>query len=268
MTPNNSSLKKSLVKNIIYAFGAKVAILLVNFFLLPFNLSKLGPEQFGLWVICYTFFTYFTLLDLGIGGSLVKFIAEYKVKNDYSAINRFVSTAFFFTVILGLPILVGAFLITPSIVNLLITSKSLQSDATFAIRGISLVFIINNIYGGYSALLQGLQRFDLVNKVLLIALVPSTIGTIVLLNAGFGIRGLTFTLILSSVVTNTSYTILGSRIFPALAIRLQNFSLEILRQFWNYGYKLQLNNISLIINVELDKLLVGFFFKFVLSKLL
>jgi O-antigen/teichoic acid export membrane protein len=49
---------------------------LIGLVLLPFNVHHLGQSAYGLWMLTASMTTYFSVLDLGFGGSIVKFVAS------------------------------------------------------------------------------------------------------------------------------------------------------------------------------------------------
>ena len=53
--------------------------------MLPFNLAHLGMAAYGLWMLTTSFTTYFAMLDLGYGGALVRFVAQYRARRDAPA---------------------------------------------------------------------------------------------------------------------------------------------------------------------------------------
>src|SRR5262249_55596036 len=61
---------------------------------LPFNVSHLGQSAYGLWMLTASITAYFSVLDLGYSGALVKFVAQYRAKRDYTALNEILSTTF------------------------------------------------------------------------------------------------------------------------------------------------------------------------------
>jgi len=65
----------------------------VFFFLTPYILSKLGDEQFGVWVLIATFLSFADLGDLGMRSALRKYYAEAYAQRDYEALNADFSTA-------------------------------------------------------------------------------------------------------------------------------------------------------------------------------
>jgi O-antigen/teichoic acid export membrane protein len=65
---------------------------LIGLVLLPFNVAHLGQSAYGLWALTASVTAYFGVLDLGYGGALVKFIAQYRAWRDRSALNEILST--------------------------------------------------------------------------------------------------------------------------------------------------------------------------------
>ena len=50
--------------------------ILIVFFLTPIMLRELGTEDFGLWTLVFSVLGFFSLLDLGLNVSAVKYVAE------------------------------------------------------------------------------------------------------------------------------------------------------------------------------------------------
>ena len=50
--------------------------------MLPFNVRHLGPAAYGLWILTASVTVHFSVLDLGYGGAIVKFIAQYRARRD------------------------------------------------------------------------------------------------------------------------------------------------------------------------------------------
>src|SRR5439155_20477745 len=80
------------------AIGTDAAIGLL---LLPFNVRHLGPSAYGLWMLTASMTTYFSVLDLGFGGSIVRFVAHYRAKRDATGLNEIASTLFGIFAVVG-----------------------------------------------------------------------------------------------------------------------------------------------------------------------
>src|SRR6185503_14008514 len=74
---------------------------LIGLVLLPFNVHHLGPAAYGLWMLTASMTTYFSVLDLGFGGSIVKFVAHYRAKRDVRGLNEIASTLFVIFSVVG-----------------------------------------------------------------------------------------------------------------------------------------------------------------------
>ena len=67
---------------------------IIGLLILPFNLAHLGTSAYGLWMVAASVTAYFSIFDLGYGGALVKFVAQYRARRDYRGLNEIVSTVF------------------------------------------------------------------------------------------------------------------------------------------------------------------------------
>jgi len=67
----------------------------IGLMMLPFNLHHLGKEAYGLWMLTGSLAIHFSVLDMGYGGALVKFMAQYRAHHNAKALNEIASTLFF-----------------------------------------------------------------------------------------------------------------------------------------------------------------------------
>src|SRR3984957_11094037 len=74
------------------AIGIEAAL---GVLVLPFNVAHLGKAAYGLWMLTSSVTAYFSVLDLGYAGALVKFVAQYRARRDARALNEILSTAFY-----------------------------------------------------------------------------------------------------------------------------------------------------------------------------
>ena len=84
---NDHSLKL-LAWNVSSRYVAIVADLVIGVIMLPFNIGHLGQAAYGLWLLSASVTTHFNILDLGYGGSLLKFVAQYRAHRSVRALPR------------------------------------------------------------------------------------------------------------------------------------------------------------------------------------
>jgi len=85
--------------------GTRYALIIVNALIglvvLPYNVSHLGKGDYGLWMLIASITTYITIIELGYGGAVVRFVAECKARKDSGALNEVLSTMFFLYCAMG-----------------------------------------------------------------------------------------------------------------------------------------------------------------------
>ncbi len=82
----------AVAHNVSTRYLAYVVDAILGVVMLPFNLAHLGMAAYGLWMLTTSFTVYFAMLDLGYGGALVRFVAQYRAKRDARALNEVLST--------------------------------------------------------------------------------------------------------------------------------------------------------------------------------
>ena len=88
---------KKIISNTIFTSAGRLWGYLLSFLLTPYIVHKIGLERFGIWAVANTAIHFFLFLDLGIGSSFVKYIAEYNTKKEYRLINEVINTGLAFS---------------------------------------------------------------------------------------------------------------------------------------------------------------------------
>ncbi len=85
--------KRLFVLNTISNVSFHFLALLIGFFIIPLFVKDLGQELYGIWILSRTIMGYFSLLDMGVSGGIVKYISESFVINaethEQEAFNAF-----------------------------------------------------------------------------------------------------------------------------------------------------------------------------------
>src|SRR5207249_3558454 len=84
----------TVARNVSTRYLAIAVEAVLGLVVLPFNVSHLGTSAYGLWMLTASVTAYFSVLDLGYSGALVKFVAQYRARRDYTALNEILSTTF------------------------------------------------------------------------------------------------------------------------------------------------------------------------------
>jgi O-antigen/teichoic acid export membrane protein len=141
---------QTIARNIATRYALVGVEMIVGLLTLPFNLHHLGPEAYGLLTLTAGITVHFSILDLGYGGAMVKFVAQYRAHRDARALNEVASTIFVvfsafgviaYLVIIALALNIGhVFTLTPSQIQtgrwiLLIVGLNVAVNFAFAVYG-------------------------------------------------------------------------------------------------------------------------------------
>lgn len=86
----------------IFSLLNKLVSLLAIFFYVRWTIPYLGQERFGVWMAMSSIIAFIAVFsDLGLGSSLVNYIAATKLKEERSTLKEYISSAFFFLLIMS-----------------------------------------------------------------------------------------------------------------------------------------------------------------------
>jgi len=253
------SIGKKIVRNTIYNSIGRIWLMLVTLLLIPYILHKLGVQVFAVWSLVFVVANYLGLLDFGIRTSFAKYIAEYHAKKDPDSINAVINCGIIFYLAFSLFIMGLAVVLRGAIISLLQIPPSIHAESMFAILGMVLILCLNNTLSIFEAVLVGLQRMDVQNKILIFASFFNVAGTFFFLEKGFGLRGLVINYGIVSFVIILLNLYFSYRLLPHLRIGWSRVKKEIFRKLFNYGVKMQICNFAAMIHMQADKIILSHF---------
>lgn len=186
------------------------------FLLTPFILDRLGPAGYGLWVLVGSISAYGYLLDLGLGGAVVKYVAEHRVHGDWLTASAIVATALrmylvLASVTLALGVVVAALL--PALIDL---PAPVADTARWALVLAGVSVAVSLVFLPAMSVLRGLQRHGLYNVVSVGGTLLSAAATVVVLLAGGGVVAMVAVSIPVTLVTQLVAMRLIRRLVPDL----------------------------------------------------
>jgi O-antigen/teichoic acid export membrane protein len=230
---------------------------LIGFLLMPFNVSHLGQAAYGLWALTTSITFYFSVLDLGYGGALVKFVAQYRAWRDRQALNEILSTMFFVFTVVGLVTFVAVagiawhfdrvFKVTPNQVRtgqylLLVTGSFI------ALRFSASVF---------GAVVFGFQRFYLNNVISIASSIVVALVNVAVLKGGGDLVTLVIATTSVRAITLAACILTGYLVYPGLQITAALFRRQRLREVTEFSAYVMVLDWSMKLNFSTDTLVIG-----------
>ena len=257
--PQEDRPLRTIFRNVATRYLSVAAELVIGLLTLPFNLHHLGTEAYGLWMLTAGVTIHFSILDLGYGGAMVKFIAQYRAHQNPRALNEIASTLFYLFAAFG----VLAYLVVVGLAfNLEHVFKITASQAETG-KWILLIIGVNvainfpfSVYGGVSS---GFQRYDINNLVSIGSnlLVAAVNVTVVLM--GYGLITLVAATSFVRFVTYFIYRYNAYMVFPGLRIRPASFRKDRLREVTGFSIYSSIIDWANKLNYELDEIVIGIF---------
>jgi len=249
----------TVARNVSTRYLAIAMEMLVGLVVLPFNVMHLGKDAYGLWMLTTSVTAYFSVLDLGYGGALVKFVAQYRAKRDLRALNEILSTTFYLFAAFGVLTYVAAIIVAVYLGKFF----QLTPDQVHLGRIVLLVTSVNvaigtaaSVFGG---VINGFQRYDLNNVVGTVSSVITAAVNIVVLALGYGLVELVIWTAAVRVLTYWVYRANAYRVFPGLCLRTEFFSRARLREVTMFSVYIALIDWSKKLNYAVDALVIGAF---------
>jgi O-antigen/teichoic acid export membrane protein len=255
----SSEAGSRIAKNSIFNLARTLLTIPITLLITPFIINHVGKEQFGIWAFVGIISSYVQLSDFGITESMIKFIAEFKAREDSRQINLLINTAF--TVYVAISIVLGTIvmLALPFIVNTVLRiPPELASKAIYVFMIAIILFLINMTMGVFGSLIVGYQRMGYSNLISLISTIIMACGTFILLSKGYGLEGLIHNNALITLFVIVSNASIAWRLFPEMRLNpFRYFNRETLKLIFGFSWKVQLSSISNLLVYQVDRVLLS-----------
>lgn len=252
------SLKSRALKNVGSSWAGLAVNIAVGFFLSPFILHHLGDEAFGLWVLVFSLTGYYGIFDFGIRSSLVRYVSKFQATGDKDQLARLVNTSLFTYSCLGL------ILIVPTILGSFYVDRLFHVPAS-SLREAQILFLM---VGGSLALgfplgiaggiLEGLQKFYLMNWTNIVATLARAVLIIWALRHGFGLLCVAFITVSLPLIVSAIRAVIAQRLL-AIPYGWHYVDRESLRQVANYGSVTFMIIVASRLRFKTDAIVIGSF---------
>jgi len=253
------TLVDKVIKNTFYNFLAQIVGYLFPFFLIPIIIGKIGQVEFGIYAIAYGFIGAFTLFDLGVSTSFIKFVSEYYYRDDYDGLNCIVNIGvlfyFCFTVLFwGL-----GYIFSDFIINYINIPAEAYEKGRFALHISLFIFFIATNSNMFVSILISLQKMYITSLLNIFTGLFNFVSIVIVLYMGYGIYGLLYCQLITVFIGTVFNIILAKKYLPQMAFGIKYFKLSFLKKMTNFGLQMQVSKLGSFISEKYDEFLLGFF---------
>jgi len=251
---------KRLVHNTFFNMLTFVVSGLIGFALVPFFLGHIGKARYGIWVLVGGIvFRYGALLNLGLNSAINRYVPVYLARNDKDGIQRVISTSLFFFLVLAMLVVAGTVVLYLNIGVWFAIEPELVRPAQRLILIIGLCFAVAMPLQQASAVLSGLQRYDLINLAMLGMLLARTGVVVVLLLRGYGLIVMGIAFGAGEIVMRLSQFSFVRRLLPQAKLSFSSANLSLLREMLVYGLNTFSYALGAVIIFKASDIIIGIF---------
>lgn len=256
MKDNNRELKIGIILSYVSLFVENV----IPLFYTPWMLATMGTSEYGLYNLSHSVIGYLSLLSVGLGSAIIKFLSDKISCDDKDGENQLTGLFTVVYLIIGAISLVTGLFIAANTYTFF--GKSLTNSELIRLQILLVLSTINTAatfpLTVYNALIIAHQKFIFNKSLGLLFTVASPVLNIVVLLSGARSIGL---VLIATVLNIASGSIKVIYCFTKLKVRPQFRKLDFspLKPIYKYSFFIFLGEISSMLYWGTDKVLLGAF---------
>jgi len=202
---------------------------------------------------------HFSILDLGYGGAMVKFVAQYRAHRDVRALNEIASTIFVLFAGIGLICYIGVIALAFNL-DLIFNITPAQAETGKWILLIVGAYVAANFaFGAFGGICSGFQRYDINNNVGTTTTAIGAAVNLLVIWLGFGLIPLVAATTTVRMLALFIYRRNAYKVFPPLQVRPGLFRRDRLREVTGFSVYAAIIDWANKLNYEIDEVVIGFF---------
>jgi O-antigen/teichoic acid export membrane protein len=236
-----------------FALGVNIAI---GIFLSPFIMHRLGDTAFGIWVLIFSITGYYGIFDLGIRSSIIRYVSKYTATNETDQLARHVNTSLATYTGIGALSMAVTVVLSFNVDHLFKIPPAMHSQAQLLLLLVGASVSLGFPLGITGGILEGLQRFYLLNWTNIGMSVVRAALIVFFLNRGYGLVTIALITLVLPIVVAIVRVIIVSRLLP-LPYGLKYIDREAFRHMAHFGGATMLLIVAARLRFQTDEMVIG-----------
>lgn len=256
--PEAPPIKSRVAWNTSVGSIAQIITMATAFLTTPVLLRTLGETKFGAYAVIASLTTYFGILDLGIGGSLTRYMTFYSERRLPGEVRAITTFGFMFYVLFAIVLLPIIAITSEPITAFLGLEKGIVSRPDLLMLYVFSLFVFSSFSGVVSARLASIHRLDIVAINNVVAIGVYAIGVVVLTPRYPSVETVLACIVIQLSVAFALNLVAVFRLcgFNVLVNPLR-ISRARISELFNFGIWSQINGICAVLNMEADKAIIS-----------
>ena len=228
--------KTQFVRNLLSGWVSLAAEIVVAFILTPYIIIKLGAATYGIWSLMISVIGYLGLVNIGIRGSVGRYINHYLALKDQRAVSEVVGTSSVLLTLLSIIAGIAAIFLAENFSTIFPkTPVELLGEIRLALPLLAIGLWLSFISSILANLLVAKEALYLINGYSLITLLVRSVAIYFVLDAGQGIYALVLVTLGSSLLSAALTLWSVRRVFSSEMPSFVLFSPTRLQEMWRFG---------------------------------
>jgi O-antigen/teichoic acid export membrane protein len=243
--------------NVLWNWFAVGVNLFIGFYLTRYLIRKLTDEEYGVWLLAFSFIEYILLFDLGFRSAIVNFVSNFRVQKDIPGMNEVLSTAMaYFLGIASLAILLSLTLAGQGYKLFKITPGN-RGNLSFLLMIVGFIWAGSIVSGIFQASLEAYQAFGICNKIMVGTALVRSLCCLIVLSLGYGLKPLGLCTLVAQMSGWLMMYLAFRRMLPELKIGRSFVRAARWKQMARYGISSVFSNTGTLFLNQGPPLLVG-----------
>ena len=236
------------------------AVTIAAGFVMPRLIDRnLGQELLGVWDFSWSIVGYFALAQVGITGSINRYVARYRTAGDDAAIHRAISSVFCVLLVMAFAIMSVATIIGVWVLPQYGAAKlgTHLAEAQWVIIILGLEIAVETLFSSYGGVLTGCHGWKRYYGIQTVTNICTALGMALVLLLGGSLRSVALVHLLGVVCCWSAITIHAYRVLPGLKVRLALATHAVAAEMFSFGAKSFLPQIGeLLLNQTVNVLIL------------
>lgn len=247
-------VKGKFGRNVTATIVARMVNMARGVCLVPFLLSHIGLEAYGIWTTIFILVSYVGLTTMGVSNVYIKYVAEFHARREYDKANALLSTGLAVTIPLCAAIFACFVLGWNWFAPWLHLPPSHASDGKEAVLIVLGVFLSSIAFNAFGDMLTGTQQIVSTQVFQIIGLLAEFALIVWLVSAGRGIRGLAEAYLARVLINDGLTWWWAHRTIEWLHLSPRRVHRDSLKYVVHFGGLVQLQSMLGILQLSIDRL--------------
>lgn len=251
--------RQHLVRNVLVSWLSQLVFIAAGFIMPRLIDHQLGQEMLGLWDFGWTIVAYFSLVQMGVVGSINRYVATHQATGDIAGVNRCVSSISL--VLLAMAALMVLLSLGTAFALPRLLDKHLlpfENELAWVVIGLGLATAVQTASAVYGGVLTGCHQWGIHNGIYAGGYFITVLGMVGVLLAGGGLRGLAVVQLLGELLPAAARMFFAYRVCPGLSLSPRHADRKTARSMMHFGGKSFVPQIAdLLLNQTVNVLIIA-----------